>query len=287
MRNSKFFFLLVLVLSTAVFAAGCSAIQTNDKSEQLPDGLYFMKWDAYHGYFADEEPHIQLSLMEVGRDRKQKDTSQSLPRYVLLSDQGEIFAGCTGFTPISKSQRYTVDHLGLTLPKLTPGKYVIDRLRIEESGKQVKTYPIGRWVIDVREGSQPADLKQGKCTLGSSCFDWYVAELTNGSKNDVDSVRLDFQLESDSYKTVLKTFTDFKMQTRLDDMPCLSPGETKAFLFEFIGWGKNEHPPKFISIRPFLSYVDGDQSKLMALPAAIYAPSSEEILHLVQDMQTP
>lgn len=265
---------------------GCGVNQTwKDKGKWPPDGLYFMQWDSYHGYFTDEAPYIQLSLVHVCSKSK-VNPFESIKSYVLLSDQGEIVAESSDISPGSKGKQYSLYTLGLHFPKLNTGKYVIDKLQIVESKKQKVTYPIGRWVIEVREGDKPIDMSLGKRTLASGIFDWYSAELKNDSKNEVVIKKLDYQLVYNLHETVLKTYKDFDMQTRLDDKPFLSPGETKTFLFEFTVKNNNQQPPKFISLRPFLSYMIGDQPKLTALPTAIYshvAKSDEEIKQLITE----
>jgi hypothetical protein len=242
-----------------------------------------MQWDSYHGYFTDEDPYIQLSLVHV-RSKSKVPPLQSTESYVLLSDQGEIVAESSNISPGTKGKQYTLYTLGLNLPKLSAGKYVINQLQIVESKQQKVTSPIGRWVIEVREGDKPKELSLGKTTLSSGIFDWYLAELINDSNNEVVIKKLDYQLEYNSHETVLKTFKDFNMQTRSDDKPFLSPDETKTFLFEFTN---AQQPPKFVSLRPFLSYEIGDQLKFIALPTAIYshvAKSDEEIKQLITEL---
>ncbi|HHV41694.1 MAG TPA: hypothetical protein GXX72_02450 [Clostridiaceae bacterium] len=279
----RFIFCIILVIFT-ILLVGCGVSQTwKDKSNWPPDGLYFMQWDSYHGYFTDEDPYIQLSLVHV-RSKSKVPPLQSTESYVLLSDQGEIVAESSNISPGTKGKQYTLYTLGLNLPKLSAGKYVINQLQIVESKQQKVTSPIGRWVIEVREGDKPKELSLGKTTLSSGIFDWYLAELINDSNNEVVIKKLDYQLEYNSHETVLKTFKDFNMQTRSDDKPFLSPDETKTFLFEFTN---AQQPPKFVSLRPFLSYEIGDQLKFIALPTAIYshvAKSDEEIKQLITEL---
>ncbi len=287
MRRFTFYILLIVVLFTAALMIGCGVNQTwKDKNKWPPDGLYFMQWDSYHGYFTDEVPYIQLSLVHVCSESKANPVEPT-KSYVLLSDQGEIVAESSDISLGSKGKQYSLYTLGLRLPKLNTGKYVIDKLQIVESKNQKSTYPIGCWVIEVRDGDKPIDMSLGKRTLASGIFDWYSAELKNDSKSDVVIKNLDYQLVYNLHETVLKTYKDFDMQTRLDDKPFLSSGETKTFLFEFSIEDNNQQRPKFISLRPFLSYTIGDQPKLMVLPTAIYshvAKSDEEIKQLITEL---
>lgn len=275
------------------FAVGCNVNGSinEDKSSGKnsteiwpPAGLYFMKWESYHGYFIGEEPFIQLSLVQVHFGNNQEPTP-SYQKYYLLSDNREFVASSTGFQPGSSGRQYSLYTLGLKLPKMTPGIYIIDKLKVVDSKNHDEIYPIGKWVVDIREGTQPDDMKLGKRTFASGFFDWYNVEITNKTKEVAYIKKLIFQLDQKSFDNTLKTYEDFHMQKRLDDSPYLMPESSKAFVFEFNN-GEKPGFHKFISLRPFLSYEIKNQNKLMILPTAIYSPSlnDEEIRKLVQNL---
>ena len=244
-----------------------------------------MKWESYHGYFIGEEPFIQLSLVQVHHGNNQGSTP-SYQKYYLLSDKGEFVTSSTGFQIGSSGRQYSLYTLGLTLQNMTPGIYVIDKLKVVDSNNHDEIYPIGKWVIDIREGTQPDDMKLGKRTFASGFFDWYNVEITNKTKEVVYIKNLMFQLDQTTCNITLKTYEDFHMQKRLDDSPYLMPKSSNAFVFEFNDNEKvSSH--KFISLRPFLSYEIQDQNRLMVLPTAIYSPSlnDEEIRKLAQELR--
>lgn len=280
--NILFIFLLVIT-----FTIGCDVSDKNQVEEGIndnwpADGVYFMKWDSYHGYFEGEEPYIQLSIIQV-HSTTQKD-EQSYKKYILISDKGEITVTSANYFPGPKGKKYSLYTLGLRLPKMKPGRYIINKLRMIDSNNQQKIYDIGRWVIDIKKGFKPKDLDLGKKTFISGYFDWYRVEILNNTQEKIYIKNLDFQLKI-PVKTIIKIGKDFNMTEYLDEEPYVEPGETKVFQFEFVS-EVNDNNPKFISLRPFLYYKINNKNKFTILPTAIYSPvvNDKIILELVKSL---
>ncbi|SHH57973.1 hypothetical protein SAMN02745135_01268 [Caloranaerobacter azorensis DSM 13643] len=289
MNISKLLEIFFVILLVITFTIACD-VNNNEKKENInkdinnwpADGLYFMKWDSYHAYFEEEEPYIQLSAIQI-HSAKQKN-EQSYKKYILLSNKGEITATFTNYLPGPKEEKYSLYTIGLRLPKMKPGKYIISKLKIIDSNNQQKMYDIGKWVIDIKKGFKPKDLDLGKKTFISGYFDWYRVEILNNTREKIHIENLDFQLNT-PVKTIIKIGKDFNMTEYLEEEPYIDQGETKVFQFEFVS-KVNDSKPKFISLRPVLYYKINNQSKFIILPTAIYSPvvNDKTILELVQSL---
>ncbi|MFC4767582.1 hypothetical protein [Effusibacillus consociatus] len=267
-----------------VIMIGCSP-QTSP-SESLkwpPDGLYFIKWDSYHGYFEDEEPFIQLSAVQVHLGSNPQKINE-YKEFVLVSDGEEIKATPTGINEGAHTKEYSLISLGLRLPKVKASKIILSKLKLTDPNNEQKTYDIGKWVLDIRKSKESQDLKLGKKTFASGVFDYYKAEIANTTNKPIHVKDLEFQL-AEPYSVKITTTDNFNSTNTKENDNSLNAGQTKAFQFNFANNRQAINTPKFISLRPFLHYEIDNQAKTMILPTAIYSPSigtDKEIFELIK-----
>lgn len=246
-----------------------------------PDGLYFMKWDSFHGYFEEEEPFIQLSFVQVHSSSKRQNVN-GYKEFVFISDNGEIKATNVGINEGTHTKNFTLMSIGLRLPKMKASRIVLSKLKLTDFNNQQQIYDIGTWVLDIRRGMESQDLELGKKTFVSGAFDWYKVEITNTINKPIQVKDLEFQLVA-PYSVKINTSDSFNSTNARENDYSLNGHQTKTFQFNFDSKGNTG--PKFISFRPFLHYELDNQPKTIVLPTAIYSPAlntEQQILDLVR-----
>lgn len=237
------------------------------KSETVDDGIYFIKCDSYLGFLNDEEISIQLPCIQYYNNKKDRSLS-NYNSISLICDENEIPVTSFIFQKGSETDLFTLYSLLIKINRVDIGLYKIKNIKIENQDGEF-IYPIGDWVIEVRELVHNNDLNIGKRSAIESEFGSYTVELTNTLDNNIKISGMDFNL-SDSYKINIKSFLDFDM-SEVDPDLTLLPKHKKTFLFEFQN-NKIDLQKKFIILRPFLVYKINNVEQLYLLPTCIYSP---------------
>jgi len=242
------------------------------KNEPLDDGIYFFKCDSYLGFSSDEEISIQIPLIHYYNNEKK----QSLPSFnsiSLICDGNEVPVTSFLFQKGSETDKFTLYALLIKINSMNIGTYKINNIEIEnQDGEYV--YPIGDWLIDVRELEPNNDLNMGKRSsqiIGE--FGSYTVELTNTLDNNIKISDMVFTL-LDSYKININSYLDFDM-AKVDQDLTLLPKQTKTFRFEMQN-DKVDLRKKFVLLRPFIKYKINDEEKLYLLSTCIYSPTIDE-----------
>ncbi len=266
--------LLLLFLFNSLYFSGCNNNLENLNSENnsVLDNLYFMKWNSYHAYYENENPIIQLNLLQSRTDLNQNDPL-TFEKIILLTEDKEFYSDYLSLNEGSKGDKYTLYTLSLKMPKLEKGSYKIKKLKLIDGNNNEKTYDIGIWNIIVIEENKYDDLKVGKRTLLSGEFDWYLVELTKLVNKKICIEKLDFNLVGVTNDVGIKSSLDFNIKEILTDKPCLNANETKTFIFDFNNSNNLSDNLLFISLRPIVNYRVNNNVRTLILPTAIYSPS--------------
>lgn len=268
MKVMKWFTLWVVLV---VMLVGCErSPEVVDQNLKWADnGLYFVKWDAYQGYFEDEEPTIKLFMIQV-HNGKLDDPLKDYMKFSLLDGKNEFPVTLSGAIPEKGkgNENYSLYTVDLKLPKLDHGKYKLSQLKLVSSNGNEEKYDIGTWRLDVRTDENRQDVKIGKKAFLMGEFKWYIAEIMNNKPNDVCIRGFEYELGT-LYKTTIETSESFDDRKFISNQPCITVGKSKTYKFNFTPQGSTE-PPKFVSLRPILSYEIGSNNYLSELPTAMY-----------------
>lgn len=282
MTKYRKLFFLIAALTLLTIIAICFISYKNSKSETLDDGIYFIKCDSYLGFSSDEEISIQLPLIHYHNDKK-----QSLPNFnsiSLICDGNEIPVTSFTFQKGSETNLFTLYALLIKINDINIGTYKIKNVKIEnQNGKYI--YPIGDWLIDVRELVPNDDLDMGKKSAIEGEFNSYIVELTNTLDNNIEILDMVFTLP-ESYKININSYLDFNL-TKVDHNLTLLPKQKKTFYFEFQN-DKIDLRKKFVLLRPFIKYKINDEEKLYLLDTCIYSPPMDEnyVIEYIKNLQS-
>lgn len=277
------FFILLLTLCIIVLDKNFTRL--NNEDNMIVEDMYFVRWNSYHGYYANEQPFIQLPLVYIS-DKKASLDTMNYNKFILISSIGDINVTQTSFNLGPQSEEYDLYTLGLFLPSLNPGTYEINALKIIDKDNNEKIYNIGDWLIEVKEGNLPNDLIIGKSILMTTNFLHYTVELTNDSANDIIIKDLLFKLKNKKYNVLFETGENYNMSGSTSKDLTLNSKGKKAYRFTFEDMSKEEISGcEFISIKPFLLYDKDDEEYVTSLPTAIYSPivNDESIMKIVED----
>lgn len=287
-KKKKCFWLILASLFIVALSLCLTQKSSNlsNKNVQWPkDGIYFLKNNSYLGYFEDEEPYIQLPFVLI-HSQNPETVLPDYKTYTLKSNYEDIGVTSVTITESSKDDKSTFYTCGLNLQKIDPGIYQINYLQVEDQEGKKQTADIGNWIIEVKNGKTPTDLKIGKKMIFLGSFDWYRVELENSTENPIEIKSLSFNLPDYSFKTSVTVAADFDVTESQSEDTLLDSHTKKTYNYNFIrptGFPKYH----FISLKPFLKYEKKDKIYTTSLPNVIYSspiPHNQELTALLNNI---
>ncbi len=279
--------LLVFFIIALVFGTIVSNNTRKDIVGQWPDdGNYYMKSNSYHGYFVNEQAHIQLALVQIHKNSK-KSKPLEYRSFYLISEQGEIEARTGNFILGEGQKEYSLYTLELFLPNLSQGYYEINKLKLVDNKNNETVYDIGDWTLEIKKGEESKDIRTGKTLLMTSGFDSYSTELINLTNKQIMIGDLFFKLKDKEYLIKAEKGKDFDMQEERSVDMNLEPGDKRGFRYSFSAKDNSDiNVCEFISIKPFIKYYIDNKEYETSLPAAIYSPcvTEETIQYLINEL---
>jgi hypothetical protein len=235
---------------------GCQVSKgtTNNENTYSDELIHFLEWNGYLGYYEDEIPHIQF-LFLINNEINQ-NIIEDIKSISLVDNNGKDYK-VNSWKIIDGKERdlYSLKTISIQFPPFKVGTTYLKNISITFNKNQILMWPIGKILVDTREGSNPTILDIGKKTslTVAPAIDWYQVELKNNHTRAIEIQGLEVNIPDRQFNIYPEVFKDFSTKQKIIKNPLLLNSQQKQ-TFRFNFETEEKQIKGFHIIRPFVTY---------------------------------